>query len=394
MYKIRLGNDVSFTWPIFKKIGNVLEPYDLTDRNLSLYVVSSIGKQLNLKLSIEGNVVKSTFYGKDQTALGVYKLVLYENRGEAYMHTVDTCDFIELVSCSCKAQSEVQDNINLDVLELSAATIDMNSGSSVVDSELSETSSNPVENRVVTKAINETNDKIDEGLASKQDTISDLEEIRSGAAKGATALQEESDPVYLADKPSLALKSEIPDISGKVDKEEGKELSSNDYTDEEKAKLARLQNYDDSVLSAKIGSKADKVHTHTVSDITDFPELSYDATWAIISETYTLDQFDALHDAIQAKKVIYVNTEGNFAVLQPMTMTEGLNRIVELHLMMAEDSGNFILMSFVLNPAESLNVNVINSHVPTRTSQLTNDSGFVTQVDLNSAINTKLNTEV
>lgn len=77
------------------------------------------------------------------------------------MHTVDTCDFIELVGCSCKAQSEVQDNINLDVLELSAATIDINSGiSSVVDSELSDTSSNPVENRVVTKALEHKQDAI------------------------------------------------------------------------------------------------------------------------------------------------------------------------------------------------------------------------------------------
>ena len=59
-----------------------------------------------------------------------------------------------------------------------------------------------------------------EEVATKQDKISDLATIRSGAAKGATALQSytETDPVYMADKPSLALKSEIPDISGKADK--------------------------------------------------------------------------------------------------------------------------------------------------------------------------------
>ena len=55
-------------------------------------------------------------------------------------------------------------------------------------------------------------------VASKQDTISDLATIRTNANKGATALQSESDPVYMADKPSIALKSEIPDISGKADK--------------------------------------------------------------------------------------------------------------------------------------------------------------------------------
>lgn len=49
---------------------------------------------------------------------------------------------------------------------------------------------------------------------TKQDVISDLTEIREGASKGATALQSytETDPVYTADKPNLALKSEIPTI--------------------------------------------------------------------------------------------------------------------------------------------------------------------------------------
>ena len=55
---------------------------------------------------------------------------------------------------------------------------------------------------------------------AKQDAISDLADIRSGASKGATALQSytETDPIYTADKPSLALKTEIPDVSGKADK--------------------------------------------------------------------------------------------------------------------------------------------------------------------------------
>ena len=46
-------------------------------------------------------------------------------------------------------------------------------------------------------------------VAGKQDTIADLETIRSNANKGVTALQSESDPVYMADKPSIALKTTI-----------------------------------------------------------------------------------------------------------------------------------------------------------------------------------------
>lgn len=55
---------------------------------------------------------------------------------------------------------------------------------------------------------------------NKQNAISDLATIRSWAALWATALQSytETDPLYTADKPNIALKSEIPDISGKLDK--------------------------------------------------------------------------------------------------------------------------------------------------------------------------------
>ena len=68
----------------------------------------------------------------------------------------------------------------------------------------------------------------------------------------------ESDPIYTADKPNLALKSEL---DRKVDKEEGKGLSSNDYTNAEKAKLAGLENYDDTQIKALIAGKADKATT-------------------------------------------------------------------------------------------------------------------------------------
>lgn len=49
-------------------------------------------------------------------------------------------------------------------------------------------------------------------LENKQDIIPDLTTIREGASLGATALQSftETDPVYTADKPTLALKKELP----------------------------------------------------------------------------------------------------------------------------------------------------------------------------------------
>ena len=114
-------------------------------------------------------------------------------------------------------------------------------------------------------------------ISGKQDVITDLETIRSNAALGATALQNynETDPVFVrsaaynitstdignwnsktsnvgtitgitmngANKGTsgvVDLGTVITDISGKVDKESGKGLSTNDYTSEEKTKLANI----------------------------------------------------------------------------------------------------------------------------------------------------------
>ena len=47
-------------------------------------------------------------------------------------------------------------------------------------------------------------------------------------------------------------------VSGKADKLEGKQLSTNDYTDEDKAKLAELENYDDTALRESVSAAAEQ----------------------------------------------------------------------------------------------------------------------------------------
>lgn len=49
------------------------------------------------------------------------------------------------------------------------------------------------------------------------------------------------------------------DLSNKVDKVEGKELSTNDFTNEDKEKLEDLSNYDDSEIKKQIENKQDKL---------------------------------------------------------------------------------------------------------------------------------------
>lgn len=89
---------------------------------------------------------------------------------------------------------------------------------------------------------------VDELLEGKQDTISDLAAIRSGARAGASAYQLPSGGIPIDDLTKEAQNI----IAGKVDKEVGKGLSSNDYTDADKTKLSGLSNYDDSEVRQMI----------------------------------------------------------------------------------------------------------------------------------------------
>lgn len=244
---------------------------------------------------------------------------------------------------------------------------------------------------------------VEAALEGKQDIISDLDAIRQGAQKGSTALQSESDPVYLADKPKIALKVEIPDVSGKVDKVTGKGLSSNDYTDADKLKLAGLENYDDTQVRELIAGKANLQHKHTVADITDFPELYYDATAFLTSGAYPSDRYEELLEAVKAKRTVYATIdEGgyvSYVFFMSSANSDGSSSRVLLTTIFA-DGGNLYINTFVLQQS---GMTPLQESITGKADKATTLAGYgigdaytKNEVDaaISSAITTTLNTEV
>lgn len=92
----------------------------------------------------------------------------------------------------------------------------------------------------------------------ESDIVTDIAIIRNNAALASTALQ--SVPSEYVTDTELNAKGYATSVAltqglnGKVDKVEGKGLSTNDYTTTEKNKLANLQNYDDSVVKSDISA--------------------------------------------------------------------------------------------------------------------------------------------
>jgi hypothetical protein len=102
-------------------------------------------------------------------------------------------------------------------------------------------------------ASNITDDNI-QTWNSKQDTITDLQVIRDGAAKGATALQSIPDN-YVTDGALTTA------LGNKVDKVEGKQLSTEDFTTILKQKLEGLSNYDDAAINQALQGLQTQVNT-------------------------------------------------------------------------------------------------------------------------------------
>ena len=234
----RQGNDLKVAWSIFMQDG---EPFRLDGKDVSLYLKNMFGRKELNDFVTTGNIIQWTFYGKDQKNSGKYSLELVINEGEKGMITTDKCDFVNLVSCSCKLQGgEDAPNVETESIELTS-TLEYVAGGGEYDdtalwraldgkvdkveglglseenytteekaklaglenyddSELREAIEG-LDNRVAAHSeeiVNLQENKADKSeltelsaeVDKKQDTISDLETIRSGAAKGATAIQE------------------------------------------------------------------------------------------------------------------------------------------------------------------------------------------------------------
>lgn len=138
------------------------------------------------------------------------------------------------------------------------------------------------------------------GHTGFQPTISDLATIRSGAAKGDTALQPSALTPYrtaVAQDAIDELKATIEElaeeaatrhgadsllataIEEKVDKVTGKGLSTNDFTTPEKTKLSGLTNYDDTAVKGRLAVIEGKEDGWDAkADISDIPTKTSDLT--------------------------------------------------------------------------------------------------------------------
>jgi len=204
----RIGNDLRFNWTILD--GET--PYDLEGKDLTLAVRSPFGAMPYGDLQIEGNVISFTLYGKDQKVNGLYTAILQENAGEIGMKTVDITDIVMLVPHTKDEGGEDRCS------HLSIETIDLTSQM---------TAGIPGPKGVGIESVEQIQTSLEDSgenivrVTMTDGTTSDFS-VRNGA-KG-------SDADVTRQNIETALNGS-----------DGKNLSTNDYTDEDKDKLASVE---------------------------------------------------------------------------------------------------------------------------------------------------------
>ena len=224
MKRIRIGKDIEIHWPILTNGEQVA----LEGRDLKLFVHLPSHMDIPVDFTTEGNTAIFTISGTMQKSIGVYRLTMWENLQKSGQTAVDYCKAFELVPTTLLEGGEDESNLTTETVDLEASSLVVGlPGESAYEA---------------FKKYNPNSELTEEEYAEAPINAA------NAANEAAKAANDAAGKIGDIDKA----------LAEKVDKEEGKGLSTNDYTDQEKEKLAGLSNYDDTEIRKELSDKASK----------------------------------------------------------------------------------------------------------------------------------------
>lgn len=224
MKRIRIGKDIEIHWPILTNGEEVA----LEGRDLKLFVHLPSHMDIPVDFTTEGNTAIFTISGTMQKSIGVYRLTMWENLQKRGQTAVDYCKAFELVPTTLLEDGEDESNLTTETVDLEASSLVVGlPGESAYEA---------------FKKYNPNSELTEEEYAEAPINAA------NAANEAAKAANDAAGKIGDIDKA----------LAEKVDKEEGKGLSTNDYTDQEKEKLAGLSNYDDTEIRKELSDKASK----------------------------------------------------------------------------------------------------------------------------------------
>ena len=224
MKRIRIGKDIEIHWPILTNGEQVA----LEGRDLKLFVHLPSHMDIPVDFTTEGNTAIFTISGAMQKSIGVYRLTMWENLQKRGQTAVDYCKAFELVPTTLLEDGEDESNLTTETVDLEASSLVVGlPGESAYEA---------------FKKYNPNSELTEEEYAEAPINAANAANEAAKAANDAAGKIGDIDKL----------------LAEKVDKEEGKGLSTNDYTDQEKEKLAGLSNYDDTEIRKELSDKVSK----------------------------------------------------------------------------------------------------------------------------------------
>lgn len=224
MKRIRIGKDIEIHWPILTNGQQVA----LEGRDLRLFVHLPSHMDIPVDFTTEGNTAIFTISGAMQKSIGVYRLTMWENLQKRGQTAVDYCKAFELVPTTLLEGGEDESNLTTETVNLEASSLVIGlPGESAYEA---------------FKKYNPNSELTEEEYAEAPINAANAANEAAKAANDAVNKVGDIDKL----------------LAEKVDKEEGKGLSTNDYTDQEKEKLAGLSNYDDTEIGRSCPTRCPK----------------------------------------------------------------------------------------------------------------------------------------
>ena len=278
--------------------GGKSEP--LSGRDLRLEIATGSRFRRNVPFEADDSVAEFLFQGSEQRYVGAYTLTMWENRGKENQTVVDRCDAFCLVACSCEESAESADEPNLDVETLELGTSNLETGvpgmsayelfkrhnpdSALTEEEYAEA---PVVEADRAAALADNPPKIVE-VEGVQYWAFWNEATKQYVTSEYPARGEKGDPGDLGGGSNVNIvqgtgqsttnvmsqKAVTDELGKKVNAEEGKGLSTNDYTNEEKTKVTsavlvtkqELSPYEKQQVLTNIGTASTATITKWIGD--------------------------------------------------------------------------------------------------------------------------------
>ena len=329
MKLFRIGNNINIVWTIKKELSSKIS------KNSQISLLDKNNNKQEFKYTVDDNVITGTFYGKDQSTVGAYRLLLIENKGMFNQTVVDYLNAFALVS-NLKSSTASNNQEEIDNADIYTVDVESFIGDNDLDGEYAKKSDIPTK---VSQLENDSEYITQTNVPTK---VSELEN--------------DSDYAITSDvDEKLSLKADKTEIP---------------------TKLSELTNDKEYVTSTQFDSLIPTDVARTEDIPTTLSQLTNDADYITSEQVDTKIANKADKTEIPTKVSQLENDKGYLTEHQSLSNYATKEEIPTKVSQLSNDKGYLTDADIDLTPYAK------KTQLPTKVSELLNDKGYIADTDI------------